>query len=205
MTGKPIDYLCDHKSVRRKTKWTKIPTQESQSKGKTEQCKRTVRLAHQRNSPFLTNRKKKVHFRIQNDPRNHQHGNGSFDDLQKPTATALQHTYLFSAAATFMASIMFFTVSIICLALIVCCSNLVFTADCEIHSCEEPKPQHITAIPYQHLLEFHCQKALAAISMNLNPWETKRENIQKSKDNRIESSNESIAAGLYLHTFKFIQ
>lgn len=102
-----------------------------------------------------------------------------------------------------MASIMFFTVSIICLALIVCCSNLVFTADCEIHSCEEPKPQHITAIPYQHLLEFHCQKALAAISMNLNPWETKRENIQKSKDNRKGISNESTAAGLYLHTFTF--
>lgn len=115
---------------------------------------------------------------------------------QQPSNT---HTYLFSAAATFMASIMFFTVSIICLALIVCCSNLVFTADCEIHSCEEPKPQHITAIPYQHLLEFHCQKALAAISMNLNPWETKRENIQKSKDNRTEISNESIAADLYLH------
>lgn len=146
-----------------------------------------------------------MHFRIQNDPRNHQHGNGSrssktWGNQHQP---ALQHTYLFSAAATFMASIMFFTVSIICLALIVCCSNLVFTADCEIHSCEEPKPQHITAIPYQHLLEFHCQKALAAISMNLNPWETKRENIQKSKDNRKGISSESTAAGLYLHTFTF--
>lgn len=117
---------------------------------------------------------------------------------------ALQHTYLFSAAAMFMASIMFFTVSIICLALIVCCSNLVFTADCEIHSCEEPKPQHITAIPYQHFLEFYCQKAFAAISMNLNPWKTKREGIQKSKDNRTEISNESTAAGLYLHNFMFI-
>lgn len=28
------------------------------------------------------------------------------------------------------------TFSVICLALIVCCSNFVFTADCEIHSCE---------------------------------------------------------------------
>lgn len=28
------------------------------------------------------------------------------------------------------------TVSVICFAVIVCCSNFVFTADCEIHSCE---------------------------------------------------------------------
>lgn len=68
--------------------------QESQSKGKTEQCKRTVRLTHQRNSPLVRNGKKKVHFTVQNDPRNHQHGNGSLDDLEKPTPTALQHTHL---------------------------------------------------------------------------------------------------------------
>lgn len=46
------------------------------------------------------------------------------------------HTHLFSAASMLMASMMALTVSVICLALIVCCSNFVFTADCEIHSCE---------------------------------------------------------------------
>lgn len=45
-------------------------------------------------------------------------------------------THLFSAASMLMASMMFLTFSVICLALIVCCSNFVFTADCEIHSCE---------------------------------------------------------------------
>lgn len=44
-------------------------------------------------------------------------------------------SYLLSAALMFMESIMAFTVSVICLALIVWCSNFVFTADCEIHSC----------------------------------------------------------------------
>lgn len=47
-----------------------------------------------------------------------------------------QDTHLFSAASMLMASMMFLTFSVICLALIVCCSNFVFTADCEIHSCE---------------------------------------------------------------------
>lgn len=42
----------------------------------------------------------------------------------------------FSAASMLMASMMVLTFSMICLALIVCCSNFVFTADCEIHSCE---------------------------------------------------------------------
>lgn len=45
-------------------------------------------------------------------------------------------THLFSAASMLMASMMLLTFSVICLALIVCCSNFVFTADCEIHSCE---------------------------------------------------------------------
>lgn len=44
--------------------------------------------------------------------------------------------HLFSAASMLMASMMSLTFSVICLALIVCCSNFVFTADCEIHSCE---------------------------------------------------------------------
>ena len=45
-------------------------------------------------------------------------------------------THLFSAASMLMLSMIPWTVSMICLALIVCCSNFVFTADCEIHSCE---------------------------------------------------------------------
>lgn len=117
---------------------------------------------------------------------------------------ALQPTYLFSAAATFMASIMFFTVSIICLALIVCCSNLVFTADCEIHSCEGPKPQHITAIPYQHFLEFLCQKALAATTMNLNPWEIKREKVYRNqKRTELKSQinlQQQICTSMFIHS-----
>lgn len=47
-----------------------------------------------------------------------------------------RNTHLFSAASMLMASMMLLTFSVICLALIVCCSNFVFTADCEIHSCE---------------------------------------------------------------------
>lgn len=47
-----------------------------------------------------------------------------------------QGTHLFSAASMLMASMMLLTFSVICLALTVCCSNFVFTADCEIHSCE---------------------------------------------------------------------
>lgn len=47
-----------------------------------------------------------------------------------------QDNHLFSAASMLMASMMLLTFSVICLALIVCCSNFVFTADCEIHSCE---------------------------------------------------------------------
>lgn len=48
----------------------------------------------------------------------------------------LNDTHLFSAASMLMASMMLLTFSAISLALIVCCSNFVFTADCEIHSCE---------------------------------------------------------------------
>lgn len=47
-----------------------------------------------------------------------------------------QNAHLFSAASMLIASMMFLTFSVICMALIVCCSNFVFTADCEIHSCE---------------------------------------------------------------------
>lgn len=125
-------------------------------------------LTHQGNC-LVSYQAEKVNFKVHNGPRKSPAETAPQMISTNQIQPALQPTYLFSAAATFMVSIMFFTVSIICLALIVCCSNLVFTADCEIHSCEGPKPQHITAIPCQHNQEFHCQKAHAAnFTMNLN-------------------------------------
>ena len=135
--------------------------QESQSKGKTEQCKRTVRLTHQRNSPLIRNGKKKFILQSKMTQETTSMETAPWmtwrNQHQQPSNT---HTYLFSAAATFMASIMFFTVSIICLALIVCCSNLVFTADCEIHSCEEPKPQKEKTYRNQKTTELKSQMNL---------------------------------------------
>lgn len=45
-------------------------------------------------------------------------------------------THFFSAEEILMASMIALTDSVICQALIVCCSNLVFTADWDINSCE---------------------------------------------------------------------
>lgn len=155
--------------------------QKSQTKDKTERCKwAAVRPTHEKNSLFLIKQEKWIFKSI-----TAQGITGIETAPQRiwmnRSQPAFQATYLFSAAATFMASIMFFTVSIICLALIVCCSNLVFTADCEIHSCEGPKPQHITAIPCQHNQEFHSQKAHAAnFTMNLNQREIKRKKAYRN-------------------------
>ena len=157
------------------------PDTEVIDQGPAEQCKRTaVRLTHQRNSLFLTEWEKWISQSV-TAQENHHHRIAPQRIWINQSQPAFQPTYLFSAAATFMASIMSFTVSIICLALIVCCSNLVFTADCEIHSCEGPKPQHITAIPCQHIQEFHCQKAHAAnFTTNLNQQEIKRKKVHRN-------------------------
>lgn len=81
------------------------------------------------------------------DPTQEQRGS----DLHPvPVRLCWSLTHLCSCAAIWTESIIWRRASEICLALTVCCSNFVFTADCEMHSYEE-QPHYRTGHKPKHL------------------------------------------------------
>lgn len=109
-------------------------------------------------------------------------------------------THLLSAAAMLIWSMMSLTVSVICFALIVCCSNFVFTAECEIHSCEfmhthtrycDRSRHDFKGLKVQTCCsrKLNCPKLKSKTAANLNPKHQRLSNSSHSSMNEHKSKN----------------